>query len=495
MASSAHVTELLRQGIAAAQAGRTQEARQALLRVTELDDRNEQAWLWLSGVVASFEERRVCLENVLAVNPQNTHAQKGLCWLDEQAAPPTTPQERCPRCQTLVPPSGTACPHCGQTLIVACPACGQYADVQETECPECGQLLGDFRQGAPYYLALAQAYLEQQQNGLAHEFLAHAETEAANDPRILGDMAALYAEMGHTDQAIAAYEQAIEHDPENAILYTRLGGIYHQRAMPAKARAMVQQAIERAGDDPVTLFESARLCVEQDGATTEVLKLLDRAIRRDPENVQARLLMADVCLDLGRRKQATQHCARACALTTPDSEMGQKARRKWGEVRTSHHKQSLTRNRRNAAPSGTAYSRPRERPGCVTVYAVLLGIGAGMIALGGIVGGTGLMSASYGSKLAGQAVMAVAIILATLYFLLARGLWNLKNWARIIVIVTNALGEMSNLLAVIRGFSGSPLEAYGYQGVPTAAICGSAGGLMVGAYVLYWFITHREYFD
>jgi tetratricopeptide (TPR) repeat protein len=495
MASSAHVTQLLREGIAAAQAGRTEKARQALLQVTELDDRNEQAWLWLSGVVASFEERRVCLENVLALNPQNTHAQKGLCWLDEQAGPPATTQERCPRCQTLVPRSGTACPHCGQPLIVACPACGQYADVKETACPECGQVLGDFHQGAPYYLALARAYLERQQSKLAQEFLARAETEAANDPRILGDVAALYAEMGHTDQAIAAYEQAIEHDPENAILYTRLGAIYHQRAMPTKARAMVQQAIERSGDDPVILFESARLCVEQDGATTEALKLLDRAVRRDSKHVQARLLLADVCLDLGRQKQATQHCAQACALTAPDSEIGQKARRKWGELRTSHHKQSLTRNRRDAAPSGAAYSRPRERPGCVTAYAVLLGIGACMIALGGIIGGTGLMSASHGSKLAGQTVIVLTIILAMLYFLFARGLWNLKNWARIIVIVTNALGEMSNLFAVIRALSGSSLETYGYQGDPTAAICGSAGGLVVGAYVLYWFIAHREYFD
>ena len=87
MSNSTQVTDLLRQGIAAAKAGRPQEARQALLHVTELDEQNEQAWLWLSGVVDSLEDRRVCLENVLVINPDNTYAQAGMSWLDQQQDP------------------------------------------------------------------------------------------------------------------------------------------------------------------------------------------------------------------------------------------------------------------------------------------------------------------------------------------------------------------------------------------------------------------------
>ena len=103
MPNSIQVTELLQRGIAAAKAGRTQEARHALLRVTELDERNEQAWLWLSGVVESFEERRMCLENVLAINPDNGYAQSGLRWLDQQAPPAPATEERCPRCEVSIP--------------------------------------------------------------------------------------------------------------------------------------------------------------------------------------------------------------------------------------------------------------------------------------------------------------------------------------------------------------------------------------------------------
>ena len=156
------IAELLRRGIAAAKAGRAEEARQILLHVVELDERNAQAWLWLSGVVDAREDRRVCLENVLAIDPENPHARQGLCHLDRQAAEIPTAEEHCPRCQALVPPSGKTCPDCGQLLVVACPGCGEYEEVEHVVCTDCGQFLGDFREGAYYHLALARAYLEQQ---------------------------------------------------------------------------------------------------------------------------------------------------------------------------------------------------------------------------------------------------------------------------------------------------------------------------------------------
>jgi hypothetical protein len=84
MPDAVRVARLLQQGIAAAKAGRKDQARQILIQVTELDERNEQAWLWLSGVVESLEDRRICLENVLAINPGNTAAQAGLRLLDKQ---------------------------------------------------------------------------------------------------------------------------------------------------------------------------------------------------------------------------------------------------------------------------------------------------------------------------------------------------------------------------------------------------------------------------
>ena len=101
--------DLLQEGIAALKAGHKTVARNMLMQVVQQDERNEMAWLWLSGTVDTDEERRICLENVLSINPNNGLARRGLESLlasrDVQplrpispptpsTAPATTPRER-----------------------------------------------------------------------------------------------------------------------------------------------------------------------------------------------------------------------------------------------------------------------------------------------------------------------------------------------------------------------------------------------------------------
>lgn len=73
--------DLLKQGITALKAGQKAKARELLLRVVKQDKRNEAAWLWLSGAVDTDRERRLCLENALAINPDNEAARRGLASL------------------------------------------------------------------------------------------------------------------------------------------------------------------------------------------------------------------------------------------------------------------------------------------------------------------------------------------------------------------------------------------------------------------------------
>ena len=334
MPTSPEVNELLQRGIAAAKAGQKQEARQVLLRVTELDEANEQAWLWLSAAVESIEERRVCLENVLAINPHNRHAQSGLSWLDQQASPILDVQEHCPRCGELVPPSGTTCRSCGQVLIVACPACGHYVDAKQRACPECGEGLGDYGDGAHYHLALAQAYLAHHRGERVEEAAARAIAEAPDDAQVLGGVAAVYKELGQDERAIATYKRAIESDPSDSALYARLGTIYIQRQMLAEARDMYERAAEQADDDPGILFELARLQVEQEGETRETLDLLKKITSLAPDHVEAHMLLGDVYLARRQGAHAMRHYRRACELTAPHTALGREARRrlsKWGE--------------------------------------------------------------------------------------------------------------------------------------------------------------------
>ncbi len=81
------IDDLLMQGIAAAEIGKKIQARDLLLQVTDRDEGNVLAWLWLSRVVESFEDRQLCLENVLALAPQHAEARDELAALQRQHTP------------------------------------------------------------------------------------------------------------------------------------------------------------------------------------------------------------------------------------------------------------------------------------------------------------------------------------------------------------------------------------------------------------------------
>ena len=78
------VSRLLRAGVDAVKEQRLEEARELLYQVIDLDERNEKAWLWLSGVVEGIDERIICLENVVAINPHHELASQGLRHLQVQ---------------------------------------------------------------------------------------------------------------------------------------------------------------------------------------------------------------------------------------------------------------------------------------------------------------------------------------------------------------------------------------------------------------------------
>jgi tetratricopeptide (TPR) repeat protein len=96
------IADLLRRGIAAAKEGQCDRARDLLMRVVEQDEENISAWTWLSGVVDDLEDREICMENVLTLDPDNEVARRGLAWVraerqkrgpqvSQAAGPPATP--------------------------------------------------------------------------------------------------------------------------------------------------------------------------------------------------------------------------------------------------------------------------------------------------------------------------------------------------------------------------------------------------------------------
>ena len=68
----------LEDAISVVRSGNREEGRRMLEEILETDESNEEVWLWLSSVVDTDEDREICLENVLALNPDNVVAQRGL---------------------------------------------------------------------------------------------------------------------------------------------------------------------------------------------------------------------------------------------------------------------------------------------------------------------------------------------------------------------------------------------------------------------------------
>jgi tetratricopeptide (TPR) repeat protein len=527
MSDAYQAEELLQQGIAAVKAGHKEQGRQLLMQVVELDEQNEQGWLWLSGVVETLEDRRICLENVLTINPGNAHALAGLEWLEQQAPAPSAAQEQaiqdqasaspaagdqCPRCGAAVSPSASVCASCGLPLIIPCPACGQYIEVDQTACPDCGQRLGDFRSGVHYHLELAQAYLFLHKLDRAQEAIARAEAESPADPQVLEALGNLYEKIGRPDEAIAAYQQAIERDPDNPALYVQLGAIYRQRSQPDKAQAMYQKAAQLAGNDPDVLIEMARLLLDQDNTSQGAVEILQQVTRAQPMNVQAHMLLGDALLSQQHREQAQQHYQHACKLTSPDSSIGLEARSKLGQLQASVSSQAQARQ---AGPGTVARAPARKRPGCVTVYAILLALGAVSGILGAIAialmmsasrAGMEELSATYEVFLPIDLeqfmglmwVWAVGVVvLGGLNLAIAIGLWAMKNWARIAVLIMSVLGL---LLGVAQAATSiltlrETAALYGSQSLPITVVCPFILNFAIQGYIIFWFVSNRELFD
>jgi hypothetical protein len=120
----------LQAGILAAREGRRTEARALLKEALQAEPLSEQGWLWMSAVVDSRAERRVCLERVLSINPHNQTALSSLDQLSpgsgsvdsngshSPVSPPSAQvaRERSKRLVATDRASRTASPHSMPTL-------------------------------------------------------------------------------------------------------------------------------------------------------------------------------------------------------------------------------------------------------------------------------------------------------------------------------------------------------------------------------------------
>jgi hypothetical protein len=126
-------------------------------------------------------------------------------------------------------------------------------------------------------------------------------------------------------------------------------------------------------------------------------------------------------------------------------------------------------------PVETPEANYPKRPGFVTFFALLVGIGAALYALLALLG---LYLANTYTGSTGTMEAILVLVFSGLNIGVAVGLWYMKNWARYLVM---ALLILNMILLVMFLFSGALT-------IPAAL------GLIFAGYSLYWFARNGAYF-
>ncbi|MFO7683880.1 MAG: Yip1 family protein [Chloroflexota bacterium] len=81
----------LKYAISLIKSGDKEAGKEELLKILQEDEKNDRAWVWMSAVVETDELRLDCLEEALAINPDNAAALKGVEKLREKLGKTAVP--------------------------------------------------------------------------------------------------------------------------------------------------------------------------------------------------------------------------------------------------------------------------------------------------------------------------------------------------------------------------------------------------------------------
>lgn len=117
--------------------------------------------------------------------------------------------------------------------------------------------------------------------------------EFGTEPGILEEIGGLFIEAGYRDDAVEFLEQAVELFPRSGNAYAALADCYWELREYEKGETLYLDAIKEFGAHPRTLVNLGRLYIAWN-KRDKAFDVLNKAVRKDPDNKEARELFAKV---------------------------------------------------------------------------------------------------------------------------------------------------------------------------------------------------------
>lgn len=126
--------------------------------------------------------------------------------------------------------------------------------------------------------------------------------------------AAMSANAGQmTDKATARYEELVALDYNNPTIYSELSNIYRANDDMEKAKAVLQQGIDKFPQEPALLFSKINILLKEE-KYAEVAALMDDAIKMDPKNPSLHFVQGQSYEQMGEKEKAKAGYEKAIAL-------------------------------------------------------------------------------------------------------------------------------------------------------------------------------------
>ena len=163
-------------------------------------------------------------------------------------------------------------------------------------------------------LDVSRRLLQGKQFDKALEVVSRAAARPGASGAVFARLGLIYAELGKTEQSVAANRTAIKRAPELLAGYRNLFLTYLQGKQPAEAMAVLDEAARQPSTDPEFLMGVCELYInlgmqvpaQKEKAQAKALEVLNRVVRLNPQTAALRLMLADSFNVLGETSKAAQ---------------------------------------------------------------------------------------------------------------------------------------------------------------------------------------------